>query len=181
MNTGSLFRVGLVSIGVLAAGPVGGLLALGGWELLRRRRVEPMGVDSIEAAARLLVLVGTGLPVVAAVAALGDEVVGLEGVARRARRLGSATALATATGELAPLLRRLGDAAASGSPPEPAIRSYIETERRRRHTEAVARARRLPVRLMIPMTLLVLPGFVVMVYGPVFVDMVTSLLGPLVG
>src|SRR5690606_1590378 len=66
MNTGSLFRVGLVSIGVLAAGPVGGLLALGGWELLRRRRVEPRGVDSIEAAARLLVLVGTGVPVVGA-------------------------------------------------------------------------------------------------------------------
>src|SRR5690606_40906251 len=114
---------------------------------------EPMGVGCIGAAGRLLALVGSGLPVAAAGAALGDEVVGLEGVARRARRLGSATARATATGELAPLLRRLGDAAASGSPPEPAIRSYIETERRRRHTEAVARARRLPVRLMIPMTL----------------------------
>ena len=77
------------------------------------------------------------------------------------------------------LRKRLGEAAASGAPLEPAIRAYIDGERRHRHTGAIERARRLPVRLMIPMTLLVLPGFVVMVYGPAVVALVADLIGPL--
>lgn len=167
--------------GVIVAGVPGGLVALAVVELVPRlRRKRPAPPDGIEVAARLLVLVGTGLPLLAALEEAAPAVLGIEVVARRARRLGTAAALALASGSLAPLLHRLADAAASGSSPEPALRAYIEVERRRRQTEAVERARRLPVRLMVPMTLLVLPGFVLMVYGPAFIDLVTSLLGPLV-
>lgn len=167
--------------GVVVAGAPGGLVALAVVELIqRRRRTRPPAPDAIEVAARLLVLIGTGLPLMAALEAAAPSIPGIEAVARRARRLGTAAALAAASGPLASLLHRLADAAASGSPPEPALRAYIDVERRRRQTEAVERARRLPVRLMVPMTLLVLPGFVLMVYGPAFIDLVTTLLGPLV-
>lgn len=170
------------SCGVLVGGIPGGLVGLAVVELLprlRRRRVP--APNGIEAAARLLVLVGAGLPLIAALDLAAGGVEGIDTVVRRSRRLGSSAALASAAGPLAPLLRRLADAVVSGSPPEPAIRAYIETERRRRHLAAVERARRLPVRLMVPMTLLVLPGFVLMVYGPAFIDLVTSLLGSLTG
>lgn len=174
-------RLVAASCGVILAGVPGGLAATAIVELVPRlRRRRRPAVDGIEVAARLLVLIGTGLPLLAALEVAADSLPGIEVFARRARRLGTAAALASAGGPLAPLMHRLADAAASGSPPEPALRSYIDMERRRRQAEAVERARRLPVRLMVPMTLLILPGFVLMVYGPAFIDLVTSLLGPLV-
>ncbi|HEX7098685.1 MAG TPA: type II secretion system F family protein [Acidimicrobiia bacterium] len=174
-------RIAAASCGVIIAGPVGGLAALAAMEALgrlSRRRIFP-SPDVLEVAATLLVLVGAGLPLVSALESAAPRIPGVDEVVRRARRIGSAPALGSARGPLAPLLRKLADAAVSGSPPEPTIRGFIDAERRRRHAEAVARARRLPIRLMLPMTLLVLPGFVLMVYGPVLIEFVTSLLGPL--
>lgn len=175
-------RIVAGSLGVIVAGLPGCLVALVAVELLPRlvrRRAAP--VDGVEVAARLLVVVGAGIPLVPALDEVAGKVAGVDEVVRRTRRLGSAAALGSASGPLAPLLRRLADSAAAGFAPEPAIRSYIDHERRQRHTEAVERARRLPVRLMLPMTLLVLPGFVLMVYGPAFIDLITTLAGPLVG
>lgn len=172
-------RLMVASLGHIAGGlplAIAAVSVVELWPRLRRRRTE---TDPIEVAARLLVLVGAGLPIVSALEMAAPSVPGVAEVTRRARRVGSAVALAAASGPLERLLRRLADTAASGSPPEPAIRSFIDTERRRRHTEAVERVRRLPIRLMVPMTLLVLPGFVVMVYGPAFIDLVTSLIAPL--
>lgn len=174
-------RIVAGACGVIVAGLAGGVAAVAAVELLPRLQRRRWSVpDGIEVAARLLVLVGTGLPLMAAVEMAAVTGRGMETVARRTRRLGAAAALASAGGPLAPLFHRLADAAASGSPPEAALRSYIDVERRRRQSEAVERARRLPVRLMVPMTLLVLPGFVLMVYGPAFIDLVASLLGSLV-
>lgn len=173
-------RLVLVCLGLIIGGvPVAVVLLVGGEVLPHLSRRRSAEVDGVDVAARLLVLVGAGLPLVPALEQAAASVPGIAGVARRSRRLGAAAALAAADGPLGPLLRRLADAVASGAPPEPAIRTYIDVERRRRHTIAVERARRLPVRLMIPMTLLVLPGFVLMVYGPAFIDLLTSLAGPL--
>lgn len=164
----------------MSAGPSFGLLAvlvmeaLARWTRPRKRRP-----DVLNDAALLLVLVGSGIPVIPALGQVAPDDPDLAAIVRRARRIGSAPALAAATGPLAPLLRQLADAAMSGAPPDPAIRGFIETERRRIHTRTVERARRLPVRLMVPMTLLVLPGFVLTVYGPAFVAMVVELVGPL--
>lgn len=169
------------ALGVLVAGIPGGLgmvaveVARG---RVRSRRISSE-VDVVAVATLLLVLVGAGMPLVPALTEAAAGQPEMEAVVRRSRRLGAAAALASAEGPLAPLLRRLSDAAISGAPPEPAIRSFIDGERRRRHTATIERARRLPVRLMIPMTLLVLPGFVLMVYGPAFVGMIGDLVGPL--
>lgn len=172
-------RLVAASAGVIVAGVPGGVAAVMTMAVIARRKPRPPRVDTAAVAARLLVMVGTGMGVIPALAGAATSVEGVDTVVRRARRLGSAAALAGAGGPLAPLLRHLADAVAAGAPLEPAIRSYIDSERRRRQVVAVERARRLPVRLMIPMTLLVLPGFVLMTYGPAFIDLVTSLLGPL--
>lgn len=178
-------RVVAGSLGVLVGGLPGGVVAVALEAVRGRRRGRPRApADVIPVAARLLVLVGAGSAVVPA---LRDAVRGsglepdIVRVVRRTRRLGTAAAFASATGPLAPLLRRLGEASLSGAAMEPAIRSFIEAERRRRRAAALERARRLPVRLMVPMTLLVLPGFVLMVYGPALIGLVTDLLGPLSG
>lgn len=175
-------RLVAICLGVIVGGvPIGAVALLTVEVLPRLRRRRAVEVDGVDVAARLLVLVGAGLPLISALHEVSASAPGLDGVVRRSRRVGSVAALAAAQGPMGPLLRRLADAAASGAPPEPAIRAYIDMERRRRHTLAVERARRLPVRLMIPMTLLLLPGFVLMVYGPAFIDLITSLAGPLTG
>lgn len=170
-----------VSLGVLVGGAGAGLgaaLLVVAWRHRPRRGPE---IDATAAAARLLVLVGAGMPLGAALASSAEacSLPALHEVVRRSRRIGLAPALASSTGALSPLLRRLAHAALSGAPLEPAIRSFIDSERRRRFLRATERARRLPVRLMVPMTLLVLPGFVLMVYGPALVGLVSDMLGPL--
>jgi type II secretory pathway component PulF len=172
-------RLMVGALGTIVAGFPGAVTALAVLELARRRPRPRPQPDAVVVAARLLVLVGAGLPLVAALEAAAGSEPEVAELVRRSRRLGTVGALTGAGGPLAPLLRRLADAASSGSPLEPTIRAFIEGERRRRHTRAVERARRLPVQLMIPMTLLVLPGFVVMVYGPAMIDMVLRLVGPL--
>ena len=173
------------ALGLIVGGwPGGAVAAVGVWasSRARRRRRRPRPDDVVTVAARLLVMVGAGAATVpaleGAVRGTGLEAATL-GIMRRARRLGAAAAFATATGPLAPLLHRLAQSIVSGAPVEPAIRGFIEAERRRRHTRAMERARSLPVRLMLPMTLLILPGFVLMVYGPALVGLVTDMLGPL--
>jgi hypothetical protein len=178
-ETGAVNRLVATALGTIVAGFPGGVAALAVLEVARRRPRRRQQPDPLGVAARLLVLVGTGLPLVAALEAAAGSEPEIAELVRRSRRLGTAGALAGAGGPLAPLMHRLADAASSGSPLEPTIRAFIDGERRRRHTRAVERARRLPVRLMIPMTLLVLPGFVVMVYGPALMDMVLRLVGPL--
>lgn len=172
-------RIAAAALGTIVAGLPGGLAALAVLEVARRRPRRRPDPDPLGVSTRMLVLVGTGLPLLAALEAAAGTEPEVAEVVRRSRRLGTAGALAGSGGPLAPLLHRLADAASSGSALEPTIRAFIDGERRRRHTRAIERARRLPVRLMIPMTLLVLPGFVVMVYGPALIDMVLRLVGPL--
>lgn len=173
----------VAALGVLVAGLPGGLAMVATdvavSRLQARRRGSEVEVDVVAVATLLLVLVGAGMPLVPALTAAAAGHPEVDAVVRRSRRLGAAAALASANGPLAPLLRRLADTAISGAPPEAAIRSFIDSERRRRHNATIERARRLPVRLMIPMTLLVLPGFVLMVYGPAFIGMIGDLVGPL--
>lgn len=170
------------ALGAIFAGLPGmcaAVVVVAAWELWSRRRRRPPVLDPVDAATVALVLVGAGWPPINALAGAAGGDSEVLGVVRRARRLGAAAALASAEGPLAPLLRRLADAAVSGAPSQPAIRAYIETERRRRHVAAVEKARRLPIRMMVPMALLVLPGFVLMVYGPALLGLVADLVGPL--
>lgn len=177
---GAVRRLAVFCLAVMVGGLAGGVVALGITELASRRRwrrhVDP---DVMDLAARLLVAVGAGLPLIPALERACGEHAEVRRVLRRWRRLGAAAALATASGSPGALLRSLAEAVSSGAAPAPAIRGFIESERVRRQGVRIERARRLPVRLMVPMTLLVLPGFVLMVYGPAFIGLVADLLGPL--
>jgi hypothetical protein len=56
-----------------------------------------------------------------------------------------------------------------------AVASYLAELRLERRTAALEKARRLPVTLMIPLGLLILPGFVLLFAGPVLLGSITEL------
>ena len=51
-----------------------------------------------------------------------------------------------------------------------ALLAYIEQARDDEHAERMARIKRLPIRLLFPLALLILPGFILLVLGPVLVE-----------
>jgi hypothetical protein len=91
------------------------------------------------------------------------------------RRLGTEPALVADDGPLAPISHALAAAAAAGAPALPVLQAHLDAAAHRRHTAEIEAMRRLPVRLLLPLTLLVLPGFVIMTVGPVVVDSLARL------
>lgn len=153
----------------------------------RRHRVERDRAPSDLATAGRILLVGlTGglaLPsaVEMAVAEVGPLVANeLIAVLRAARREGMAAALAASSGPLTrPLFSRLALAQASGAPMTEAVAAFLAEIRAIRRAEALEKARRLPVTLMIPLGLLILPGFIVLFVGPIVVNSLGDLFGSL--
>ena len=126
-----------------------------------------------------------GLPVSAGLALAIDEVgelVGAELTAtlRAARRGGMAAAMAASTGPmLTHLFGRIALAQSSGAPMQEAVAGYLADARATRREMALKHARRLPVTLMIPLGLLILPGFVLLFVGPIVLNSLMDLSGSL--
>lgn len=145
------------------------------WSRQRRQRLAlRRAVRDVSIAGRI-VLVGLtgGLPLPASLEGAAAEVgplvaAELNGVLRAARREGMAAALAASSGPLTrPLFSRLALAQASGAPMVDGVAAFLSEVRSIRRAEALESARRLPVTLMIPLGLLILPGFVVLFVGPI--------------
>jgi hypothetical protein len=92
-------------------------------------------------------------------------------------RVGVASALAAVDGPLSDFGRVAAGAAASGAPVAAAVAAFSATRRQVDHADRVAAARRLPVRLLLPLALLILPGFVVLAVGPALLQALARL-GP---
>ena len=58
------------------------------------------------------------------------------------------------------------------------VRSMLESEIAAERTRRIERARSLPIRLMIPIALLVLPGLVLLLYAPSLLDTWDDLTSP---
>lgn len=89
-------------------------------------------------------------------------------VAMRMRidRAGLSAGLSGTRGRLEDLARVAAGAAVSGAPLAPAIAAFSKARRHADHATRMERARRLPVRLLLPLALLILPGFVLLAVGP---------------
>jgi hypothetical protein len=94
---------------------------------------------------------------------------------RSARVDGTAVTFASATGPLARLLALAARAVSTGAPLAAAIAAFADEARNAERARAVADARRLAVRLLFPLALLILPGFVVLVAGPVVLESLARL------
>lgn len=108
-----------------------------------------------------------------------DELAGeAEALVRAMDRNGVAAALATVDGRLEGFGRVAAAAAISGAPVGAAVGAFASTLRHAEHSAAVERARRLPVRMLLPLALLILPGFVVLAVGPAVIQSLARL-GPI--
>lgn len=169
--------VSLVTAAVL--NPWLGLVgAAAGWLAIRcrsliegRRKANAAAEDAIALAELAALGLAAGLTFPAALAAARPHlgtVVGAEvdGILRRARRSGLAQTLTEASGRAGPLYVAAARAVATGAPLAAAIERFVREARADAHAERLARARRLPVRLMLPLALLILPGFLLLAIGP---------------
>jgi tight adherence protein C len=132
----------------------------------------------------LYIALSAGLPVAAALEFAAGEVepsiaAEVRAVLREARSRGLAAALSEADGSTRRLLAVLARAQVTGSSAMNAVAAHIEEDRKRRRAAAREAAQRLPVRLTVPLALLILPGFVLLTIGPTVIATVERLLGPL--
>lgn len=178
-----MMAVVMASVGLAVAGTPGALLGLGlrGLMLLRirlRRPAEPIRPILL----LLLVELRSGrsaLGALQAVAGLFPNHRDLRLAARVATISGLADALHSSKGDMRVVLAQLARAQKSGAPLADTVRSMIETDIAAEKARRVARARTLPVRLMIPITLLLLPGLILLFYAPSMLRLFEELSGPL--
>lgn len=171
------------SLGVVVAGPfgalVGGLIPLA-WKRFSRRRAPDPPLTLV--LLLLLVELRSGLSVLAALIEVSDSIPrhqSLRRVARVARVSGLVAAIPYGDDVLRPVIAQLARAQRSGASLSGAVRRMLETELAADRSRRVARARTLPVRLMIPVTLLMLPGLILLLYAPSLLGMFEDLTGVL--
>ncbi len=137
-----------------------------------RRRLEASARADVVVLAELAALgISAGLTLPQAVRAalplvappLAAEV---SGTLRRAAVIGLADAFEEAGGRAGGLFRLAARAVGSGAPLGAALAGFADAARDGERATRLAAARRLPVLLLIPLTLLILPGFVVVTAGP---------------
>lgn len=189
-----LGRGGLAAASPLVAAtlhPALGAAAAAGltvWLLLRRitrRRREATEIEEGVASLADLVAIGlrAGMGANAALARAVEHVpapLGAEvaAVAAGMSREGSAVALAAADGAATDLYRLMARATHTGAPLAPSVEAFAAERRDRDHARHLAELKRLPVRMLLPLALLLLPGFVLLAVGPALLEAIERL-GPL--
>ena len=133
---------------------------------------------AVDVARLLLVAVSAGLPLGTALERIGRDLAGplrseVDMVVRNSRRVGLHPALVECgLGSLGPVLAR---AHSTGAPLQRTLVAHLEALNAARISAALERARTAPVKLMVPLVLLLLPGFVALVVGPGLVDQAIDL------
>jgi len=171
------------AIGVIVAGPVGGLVGAVLPPTFNRFRPDRHPLPSVNLVLLLLLVeLRSGLSVLAALTEVSatlplDE--NLRIVARVARVAGLLAAIPYADDRLRPVVAQLARAQRSGASLSGTMRRMLDNELAGERARRIARARTLPVRLMIPVTLLMLPGLILFLYAPSLLGMFEDLTGVL--
>lgn len=159
-----------------------GVVAFGRPSRRARRHREPVP-DAALAGSLVLLALRAGASVTGALEAASvgaDPATGraLRRLAHVARVGGVGAARDGAAAELAPMLAVLARADAVGAPAAAELDAHLREAARDEHATAVARARSLPVRLAVPLTLLILPGVALLTVGPSVVATLSGLADP---
>lgn len=102
---------------------------------------------------------------------LGEPVAAeVRSILRAASLHGMPAALTGHDGVLTPVAVILARSAVTGAAAAPALAGFLEARRSERLAQGLTEARTLPVRLVAPLSLLVLPGVVALVMGPALAD-----------
>jgi len=175
-------------IGLALLEPVAGVVvALGLWlgrvyrRLSHARSTNADAVQEVSVLARLLLVgLSAGLPLQSALVhahrelrdSLADDVAG---VLKRSRVAGLAAALTGVTGPGLRLFSLVAGSVLSGASVAPVLVGFLHEQAAEEKAVRLVRARRLPIRLTIPLTLLILPGWVLLFVGPPFVQGIADL------
>lgn len=100
-------------------------------------------------------------------------------VLRGARRSGLGVALGGADGVARRLYLLLARAQLTGAPSGQAVAFFVHEQRDAERARSLEAARRLPVRLMVPLALCILPGFVLLTVAPSVLGSLRRLAEPL--
>ena len=135
---------------------------------LQRRRSD---VDPLEIAQLLTIALSAGRPLGSALEVVRRDVspasaAAIDDVLRRSRLAGFARALIETEGPLADLCGRLARSQLTGAPTLATVRAYAASIHESRRARSLEAARTLGVRMIVPVSLLLLPGFVALVIGP---------------
>lgn len=154
---------------------VGGIVAVGLWVGRDRMRASRERTSVLPGDVLLLTeLTGLGLSaglafpgsVEAAARHVGPVLASQVRATLRRSVRGAAGSFEGAAGDAESLFRLAGRAATTGAPLLPAVNAYAAELRSEERARSLAAARRLPVRLLFPLTLLILPGFLILTVGP---------------
>jgi hypothetical protein len=172
----------LGSVGLVVGGPVLAIAALVGSLLgrLRIRRRPPPPIRPVLLV--LLVELRAGRSTLAALQQASVVFPGhreLAMAARLATVKGLTAAVEECHGAIRSLMAQLARAQRSGSAVADTVRSLLDADIAAERSRRLERARSLPVRLIIPITLLVLPGMVLLLYAPSLLRLFADLSGPL--
>ena len=157
---------------VTMAGGVGWVLLSARRRLRRRRHDEEAAAADVGSLAELVALgLSAGLTLRQALATAASHVHPLleaevEAVLRRATHGGLAVALAETAGHGHRLYVVSARAVVTGAPLVTAIDGFAREMAAERHARQLEAVHRLPVRLMVPLALFILPGFVLLTVGP---------------
>lgn len=169
------------SLGLAMGGIPGMLIAgLGAWVWSYRSRRPPPPPNRQLVLVLLLVELRSGLSVLAALqstaASLADYAV-LQRVSRVATVSGLIGSVPQCDANLRPIVVQLARAQRSGASLTSAVRRMIDQDLEKMRSDKIAKARTLPVRLMIPVTLLMLPGLILVLYAPALIRTFNQLTG----
>lgn len=163
-------------------------LGMACWSLVRvRSRERAAGREEVIAFGRLLVVPLTGgmslanALMMAAREAHPQLRAETSRMLRRSRQEGMAGALAGSGGLSGELFRRMAGAHSSGTSPVGAVLTHVENLQSQVRMESLSRIRSLPVTLAVPLTLLIVPGFLLVLVGPSVVSRLAEMLSGLAG
>lgn len=166
---------------------VDSLIGLGPLEELLRSRERPAGVEEVISFGRLLVVPLTGGMSLANALMMASRQTHpqlrseVAQTLRRSRQEGLARALAASGGLLGDLFQRMAGAHSSGFSLVRAVVTHVENLHSQRRMEALSRIRSLSVTLAVPLTLLIVPGCLLVMVGPSVASRVTEMLSGLLG
>lgn len=166
----------IVVVAVAGAGVV--VMAVG--RIVRRSQdADTVAADELLAIDLMALGVSGGLTFHQAVTFAGAAVGGpvAEGLDRRTRQLLSGRTADASDGPIAAAFAAAARSASSGAVLRPALDAVAETVRRERAAEERMRLARLPVKLLFPLALLILPGFVLLAVAPAVISGLARLAG----
>lgn len=172
----------VASVGLAVAGLPGAVIAVGADAAIRlRHRFQHRNHLLRPILIVLLIELRSGRSVLGALQTVATAFPGQRDLvlaARVATISGLTQAALLMTGETKGILSQLARAQKSGAALGDTVRSMIETDIAAEKTRRVAQSRSLPVRLMLPITLLLLPGLVLLFYAPSMLRLFEDLSGP---